>query len=292
MKYKLVAAVLLSSLIMTGCITTLEDIPAGEFPIHLNSSKKVYTFKQPTDVRNKLTESDVLRALEREFSNNAPFSRCSQYCEQRHSAEVNDFWGRNVVVDKGKNVFELKLAKGQRFRSGRVDSTNQIFRFPYTILNNDSVLIVEVTPAENVIVQPGSNIFGVNFSKLLDDKGITKYVSSMLEDAKPEIEMRRTRTGEFDVEFDPASVKTNFTRLLSKREVNRTNDTKYSESYSYREEGVYAEVDLNIFLYRGKSKVEYLVRVPYVIKSDGVSTEPTDEVMNNVINRIKSIANN
>lgn len=302
MKYKSILPFL--AIVLSGCGATYTSVKEG--PTLLNSVAKTKEFKflKPNqELASQLTEREIILAVKNEISERAPFSGCRTLCTERKNYNAPlEKWGRQVALDHKNNAINLTLINGEEYKNTDISSnvtrnfksTSVTATFNYEVEENSENFVFKLYPANTINIVPGKNPVFMTYKPLMSGAKLESRLVKLFEEITPTIDKTIIETGEFDVDFDPASVKTNFTRKLeswSGPSVETTTKTQYDESFKLQKDGVVAKVDLQIYLYRGKSKVEYRISYPYQIMFDGSSTIPSSSTMEQFVKHVQNIAN-
>jgi hypothetical protein len=139
--------------------------------------------------------------------------------------------------------------------------------------------------------EDASDALFIPISSPISDKTLQELLDNVMDKPGKDIDRYVYSSGSFDVDFDPASVQTSFERKLKQRpNENKSNKRVYKNSFAFNSGGTVANVDLEIFLYRGKSKVEYRLSHPVSVSPDGTS-QYDEKLMGILLEHLKSVAN-
>jgi len=294
MKLNKVASLLLSFTVLTGCNTTL--IPSSEektFQFENIPSKEFKYIKAPDGligVQVRDVRSHTINELKRLSS----WGRCNlSLCSKSTVSGLADKWGTTASVNE--NTFNLNFINGELYDSTRFKKTTTSTSFQFDITETENEITLTLHSAKSAHLKPGRNAIGIPYFPLLNESKTKQRVESIFNSfTKPKITKKGSHrsTGEFNVPFDPASVITSFERLASR--VNAQDSTierKYKDSFTLKVDGKYAHVNLEVYLYRGKSKVAYSISYPYEVYDNGTHTSDSGKALSSIEKRVKEIAN-
>ncbi|AUL75411.1 hypothetical protein ATS72_017455 [Pseudoalteromonas sp. 13-15] len=296
MKYKLYISIVLLATFLSGCGATFKAVHAGKSPMQIVANKRVFEFtKVKQEGASSITEFDIAYAIKTQISGKAPYSNCGSLCTRRiNPGAPLEKWGRTVSLNTSNKTIRLTLVNGELFSTGDFHSTKLYADFKYEISETPEKLIFTLFPASEVETVPGKNPIFMTYTPLMEGQKLEQRLVKLFSDINPSIKKKVTRSGEFNVDFDPASVKTNFTRLLDgwgRNESESTSKNKYESSFKLSIGKTTAKVDVNIFLYRGNSKVEYSISYPYIISGNGTSSVKEPAIMDKLIEHVRKVAN-
>ena len=285
------------SFFLAGCGATYSKVEAGKTTLNKVASQKTFEFAKSTQTESmKLSSSDILSSVREEIKDKSPYSNCRSLCTKRsNSGGPTDVWGRKISHDSANQEIQLTLVNGEEYTNSygtNLYSTNIKIPFQYELTEMSDKFVVVLFPPNEIETIPGSDPIFMNYKPLMEGENLSSRLVTLFDGLSPTLRSSVTREGEFNVDFDPASVKTNFTRLLSQSEVaESTSKTKYEQRFNLNLDGTTATVDVKIYLYRGKAKVNYRISYPYTIHSNGKTSEKDSSYMDNLEKRVREVAN-
>lgn len=295
MKLKNIAVIAVIA-IVSGCKSTptVRDIP-------LNTPTNTQNFeykKLNGNAKNVVTLYRVKSAIERHVNNHTGFNHCGRSggCSKRKSGDFTDIWGKEISMTDTE--VKISYYNGEKFKSGSPYLSKVHTAIPYSITETDSSFLVSLAPATKATAEDGKDAIYIPISSPIKDESLQHKLTEIMTSKGPEINGTVYSKGEFNVNFDPASVQTNFERKLKRRPLDRTrlsnennsNNRVYKNSYELSVSGITAKVGVNIFLYRGKSKVEYSLSHPVSVTAKG-GIDYDEKIMTKLLEYLKEVAN-
>ncbi|WP_448248104.1 hypothetical protein [Thalassotalea agariperforans] len=283
---KLTNIVVVSALVamVSACKMTAEDRTIQLTPTNTSAT---YVYKKlPGDGVSVTTKENIRTLLESHIRQYAGYGNCGFRLCSRGGLES---WGTEVASTE-ENIL-LTYVNQENYSTGNVYKTTLATALPYVLTENDSTITVSMKPASKVELKQGMGPF-VPISPLLSDAKLAVLLERIIKAPAPLLRQDIVKSGEFNVDFDPASVQTNFERKFRYRENdnNGQHDRTYKNNFSLHLNGVNAKVSLNVFLYRGKSKVEYRISYPVRVQGNGDSNFRED-FSSRIIQELKDVAN-
>lgn len=305
--------IIISSIIpifLMGCNSTF--IPSGEdktynYPI-IPSKSFVFT-KAPTEL-NGVTVADVRSETIEQIKKLSTWGRCRPICHNTiHGLTTTNIRGTRYSTNNDEvNVTFVNGANNPRIEgSGSVNTMKGISipahhsetkihsTFKYDITETEKEIILTLNSANISEVKPGRDIINIPYFPLMNEVETKQKLSNIFINFKrPVITKLNSHTvnGEFNVPFDPASVITNFERLATR--VNNTSSSterQYSDSFNIVLDGVVANIDIKVYLYRGNSKIMYRVSYHYEVYDNGQHTSDFGGALKRFEAIVKEIAN-
>ncbi len=287
MKFKNVAVLAVALAVVSGCKSTPKsrDITMG---LPTNSQTFKYN-KLPGVAKDFVTLRKVKSAIKQHVSAHTGFEHCRSECSKWSSSDIKKVWGKKVsMTDK-----EVKVTyfNGEKISGGGTYLSKIHTAFPYSIEDTGNAFKVSLSSASKAIAEDASNAIFIPISSPLKDKRLQELVTNVMEEEGQAIEGYVYSEGEFNVDFDPASVQTSFERKLEQTSNENKSDNRiYENKFEIRVGNVIADVDVKIFLYRGKSKVEYRFAQPVSVSANG-TIEFDEKAMSTLLEHLKEVAN-
>ncbi|MEG3759028.1 hypothetical protein V5096_13860 [Pseudoalteromonas carrageenovora] len=280
-----VIAVILS--FVSGCKST-PDI--RDIPLNLTAKNKTLEYKKlPGVASNVVTLGAVKNALKEHVSAHTGYTQCNGECSKWQTADIKLIWGKNVSLTDSE--VKITYFRGDKFRTGSTYLSKVHTAFPYQIEETTDSFKVNLLPAMTATAEDASDALFIPISSPISDKTLQELLHNVMNKPGKDIDRRVYSSGSFNVEFDPASVQTSFERKLKQTtNENMSNKRVYKNSFTFNSGGTVAYVDLDIFLYRGKSKVEYRLSHPVSVSPDG-SSQYDKNLMGILLKHVKSVAN-
>lgn len=287
---KLRNIVVVSALIalVSACKMTAENRTINLTPTNTSAT---YVFKKlPGDGQPVTTTSKVRSLIEWHINQHAGYGGCGgRLCQQVGSSGIVHSWGTEVSSTQDK--IALTYVKQDRYSTGGTYRTTLTTSLPYVLTENEDAITVNLLPATKVELKEAMGPI-MPISQPLSDERLIGFLNNLLKVPAPTLKQDVSQSGEFDVDFDPASVQTNFERKFDYRanDNNSQRDRTYKNNFSLTLYGVTAKVSLNVFLYRGKSKVEYRVSYPVKVNGNG-NSDFKEDFARKIIQELKDVAN-
>ena len=280
-----VIAVILS--FVSGCKST-PDI--RDIPLSLTAKNKTLEYKKlPGVASNVVTLGTVKNALREHVSAHTGYTQCDIECGKWQTADIKSIWGKKVSLTDSE--VKITYFRGDKFRTGSTYLSKVHTAFPYQIEETTESFKVNLLPAMTATAEDASDALFIPISSPVSDKTLQELLDNVLNKPGKNIDRHVYSSGSFNVEFDPASVQTSFERKLKQKpNENKSNKRVYKNSFTFNSGGTVAYVDLDIFLYRGKSKVEYRLSHPVSVSPDGTS-QYDEKLMGILLEHLKSVAN-
>mgnify|MGYP000492079012 CR=1 FL=1 len=273
--------------LVSGCKTTAEN---RNVALQLPTNNQTFSFQKLSgNAKDVTTVASVKSALKRHVEAHSGYAHCrSGECSKRSTADIKKVWGRKVHLTE--NEVKISYFNGEKISGGGTYLTKINTAFPYTITEDSDSIDVTLSPATSAVVAQGSNAIFIPISAPVDDVELQKLLADVMTKKGTKIKNRVHKSGEFDVDFAPDTVQTNFERKLNLTRKNNANNRVYENSFELRAGNVVGKVNLKIFLYRGKSKVEYSLSHPVTVTADGKSSYSA-ETMDKLLQELKKVAN-
>ncbi|MDN3381559.1 hypothetical protein QL995_02540 [Pseudoalteromonas sp. APC 3358] len=280
-----VIAVILS--FVSGCKST-PDI--RDIPLSLAAKNKTLEYKKlPGVASNVVTLGTVKNALREHVSAHTGYTQCDIECGKWQTADIKLIWGKKVSLTDSE--VKITYFRGDKFRTGSTYLSKVHTAFPYQIEETTESFKVNLLPAMTATAEDASDALFIPISSPVSDKTLQELLDNVLNKPGKNIDRHVYSSGSFNVEFDPASVQTSFERKLKQKpNENKSNKRVYKNSFTFNSGDMVAYVDLDIFLYRGKSKVEYRLSHPVSVSPDGTS-QYDENLMGILLEHLKSVAN-
>ncbi|MBH0051979.1 hypothetical protein [Pseudoalteromonas sp. SWYJZ19] len=280
-----VIAVILS--FVSGCKST-PDI--RDIPLSLTAKNKTLEYKKlPGVASNVVTLGAVKNALREHVSAHTGYTQCDIECGKWQTADIKSIWGKKVSLTDSE--VKITYFRGDKFRTGSTYLSKVHTAFPYQIEETTESFKVNLLPAMTATAEDASDALFIPISSPVSDKTLQELLDNVLNKPGKNIDRHVYSSGSFNVEFDPASVQTSFERKLKQKpNENKSNKRVYKNSFTFNSGDMVAYVDLDIFLYRGKSKVEYRLSHPVSVSPDGTS-QYDEKLMGILLEHLKSVAN-
>lgn len=287
MKLKSIALVAVVLAVVSGCKSTPKN---RDIALNLPTNYQTFEYnKLPGAASDVVTLRSVKQAVKQHVSTHAGFAHCRGECEKWSTSDIKNVWGKDISLTDSE--IKITYFRGEKIRGGGTYLSKIHTAFPYLIQETEDSFKVSLSPAIKATAEDASNALFIPISSPVKDHKLQELLSSVMKEEGQEIEGRVYSSGEFDVEFDPASVQTSFERKLKQRpNDNKSNNRIYKNSYELRSGNIVADVDVSIFLYRGKSKVEYRLSHPVSAGADGTS-HYDENIMRVLLEHLKRVAN-
>jgi len=276
-----------------GCKTTVEP---RTIAIDTNQEGRTFVFKKLDGAgKNVVTASSVKQAVAKHIKAHAGYGHCRSSmfggnCTRKATADIKKYWGSSVVPVG--NEYQITYYNGEKISGGGDYRTTVNVNLPFTINETDEAITVKLHPASSAQVTPMRDALFMEISPLVSGDKLKGFMSDVMITGMPVINGHVYKEGEFNVEFDPESVKTNFVREFKTIKFsdakNGTIASSYFDLYKGRKE-VGAKVQ--IYLYRGHSKVEYSVKYSVTANGDGSVDYDDGALLNEVATRLENVAN-
>lgn len=274
-RMKLIRKVVLGTLglgLTAGCSMTSEphSIPMT------NLKPKTFTFnKLNADGYEAVSAGDALNAVNKYIESNSAFQKCKTAglygggtCVHNDPSGISYKWGASV--SQRDQSFELTYFKIGDFGSGRVNKATIKQLFPYKLTETANTISIELSPNKEAKATPTSGFLGIPLKVNISDQNLISWTNRLFtSDSLARIDEVAMTRGEFDVDLDPDSVKANFIREHKLKFSDEKNGVQSKASADWIVDGAKVSVYMTVSLYRGKTKVEYTIRQPFALDSDG-----------------------
>jgi hypothetical protein len=287
MKFKNIAALAVVVAVVSGCKSTPKN---RDITLSLPTNNQTFEYnKLPGAAKDVVTLHRVKNAVKQHVSAHAGFSHCRGECQRRSTADIKRVWGKTVSMTDTE--VKITYFNGDKFSGGSAYLSKIHTAFPYSIQETETSFRVSLSPALKANAENASSPLFIPYSPPVEDQKLQELLTSVMTEQGQVIEGSVYSNGEFDVDFDPASVQTSFERKLKQRSnENKSNNRIYKNSFELISGNVIANVDVSIFLYRGKSKVEYRLSHPVSVSADGTS-QYDEKIMGKLLEHLKEVAN-
>ncbi|MDP2561188.1 hypothetical protein [Psychrobium sp. 1_MG-2023] len=271
-----------------GCKTSIEP---RTISLQNNIKERTFEFKKLKGVgSNVTTTSSVKRAVADHIRSLSGFNNCrGEKCTNYISQSIKEYWGTSVHPIN--DAFQLTYYSGQLV-SGNSDYRSVInVSFPYTITETDSAITVKLLSATSAVVKTVRNPVFMEIPALVTDDRLQHHLTNIMVKGVPVITDIVRKKGEFNVDFDPESVKTNFVRTYSS--INFSNETNGAISSSYfklYKDSQAVNTMVQVYLYRGQSKVEYKVDYEVSVKGNGTTDYDDGALLSEAAIRLEEVA--
>ena len=127
----------------------------------------------------------------------------------------------------------------------------------------------------------------------ISDENVLIWTQRILDkDKTVDIDKFSYLDGEFDVALDPQSVKANLIREFGLTFREKENGVQWvSESKVLYMDNTSVSISVTLNLYRGESKVEYSLRSPHSLRSNGKVLGFSDEIFTKALADLKASSN-
>ncbi len=284
------------SVLLTGCMTSSEPY---SFPISNVESKTFNFSKVDSSNVKELSANDVLSAVKSYIRDNGAFYKCQSSSffskggcyDSNGSSGLSERWGSEVSRVDGK--FVLTYFKTATYSTGREDKATTVQTFPYELTENDEQFSVTLFPPKTASVTPDTNAVGLTMSPPIRDENVLIWTQRILDkDKTVDIDKFSYLDGEFDVALDPQSVKANLIREFGLTFREKENGVQWvSESKVLYMDNTSVSISVTLNLYRGESKVEYSLRSPHSLRSNGKVLGFSDEIFTKALADLKASSN-
>lgn len=275
--------------LLVGCKTTPENKTFALIPINKSAT---YVFpKLSGEASNVVTRESVKGALVGHINQHAGYTHCGSLgCTKVPYPGNQSTWGKEISPFE-ENKIRVTYFMKDTFRHRGTYKTTLMTSFPYEISETDTQFKATLLPPTSAHLNEAVNPYFLPISAPLDEKELNTLVARVFNDKPVNIKSSITTNGEFDVDFDPASVQTNFERIFKGKRIedNTKTNRAYQSRFNIYKNDIEANVEVAIYLYRGKSKVEYKVTHPVTVNGNGKS-DYNPALMNNLIESIKQAA--
>jgi len=277
--------------VLTGCAMSSEP-----YSIPLTNLKaKEFTFKKfETDGYTTVSKEDALRAVEEYIEDNSAYNRCKSTlygssCSSRGSSGIVDSWGANVSKTDGQ--FNLTYFKSQKYSTGTVEEATIKQVFPYSVSESDSEIQVTLKPATNAKVTPDTNAVGIPFKVNISDQNVLAWTNRLFTSSEhAKVDETISVRGEFNIDLSPDSVKSNLIREFQLQFRDKDNGVQ-STAMTTRRMGQHSvTMYVTLSLYRDKTKLEYTIKQPFSLTSDGKLESYSDDIIEIATKELKKAA--
>lgn len=295
LKNFVILAVMLS--VISGCKSTPK---IRNIALDLPANHQTFTFKKLQGEAEKVTTvSSVHSTIRNHVKKYSGYAHCNAgsffgsnfgKCTKNYTADVTKFWGQNVNV--ATESIDITYFRGEKLSGSSGDYRTEVSAsLPYKLTETDKAIKVDLFPATQAVETKGSDAILIPISSLVSDEKLQTLLSNVMTADKPSITSNITRTGKFDVNFEPASVQTNFERKFDKRakSSNSQESRTYENTFDITVDNLDASASIKIFLYRGKSQVEYSISHPVTVSADGSSSYST-ATMDKLVKLLQEVA--
>ncbi|NMH61274.1 hypothetical protein [Alteromonas ponticola] len=284
----------LAALALSGCAMTSE--PYSIDTASSNIKPKKFIFKNvEMDGYDGLTATKITPTVERYIEDNAAFYKCrsslfGSNCSQTSSSGIKDTWGSNV--SRTDSSYTLTYFSDKKYSTGRVDKATIEQTLPFTVDVNEDAVTLTLSPPSAANAKPTSDALGLPYAVPISDKNVVAWTASLFEDSKTvSIKQNAAKAGEFDVELDPNSVRANLMREFDLELSESTDDILWKASTTRQLGDAKVHIDLTVGLYRGNTKVEYTIKHPFNLNSDGTISAFNADIIEIALKQIKDAAN-
>lgn len=275
-----------------GCKTTIEP---KTITLDTNREGRTFVFKKLDGVgTDVVTVSSVKQAVAKHIKAHAGYGHCRSSmfggnCSRKSTADIKKYWGSSVVPVK--NEYQITYYNGEKISGGGDYRTTVKVSLPFLINETDEAITVKLHPASSAQVTPMRDALFMEISPLVTGDKLKGYLSDVMVKGVPVINGHVYKEGEFNVEFDPESVKTNYVREFSGIKFSDAKNGTIASSYFDLYKG-HKEIGakVQIYLYRGHSKVEYSVKYPVSASGDGSVDYDSGVLLNEVATRLEKVA--
>lgn len=275
-----------------GCKATVEP---RAIVLDSNVESRTFIFKKLDGAgKDVVTASSAKQAVAKHIKAHAGFGHCRSSmfggnCSKKATADIKKYWGTSVVPVN--NEYQVTYYNGEKISGGGDYRTTVNVVLPFSITETNETITVKLAAANSAEVKPMRDALFMEISPLVTTDKLKGYLSDVMVKGVPTINSYVYKEGEFNVKFDPESVKTNYVREFSgikfSDATNGTIASSYFDLYKGRKE-VGAKVQ--IYLYRGHSKVKYSVKYRVSASGDGGVDYDSGALLNEVATLLKKVA--
>ncbi|TMO56369.1 hypothetical protein [Pseudoalteromonas phenolica] len=292
MKIIRIAALGVVLALTVGCKTTVEP---ETITLDTNIEGRTFVFKKLDGAgKNVVTASSVKQAVAAHIKAHAGYGHCRSSmfggnCARKTTADIKKYWGSSV--NSIENEYRITYFNGEKISGGGDYRTTVNVNLPFTINETDESFTVKLHPATSAQVTPMRDALFMEISPLVNGDKLKEFIDDVMVKGMPVINGHVYKEGEFNVEFDPESVKTNFVREFKTIKFsdakNGTIASSHFDIYKGRKK-VGAKVQ--IYLYQGHSKVEYSVKYSVTANGDGSADYDDGALLNEVATLLEKVA--
>ena len=277
--------------VLTGCAMSSEP-----YSIPLTNLKaKEFTFKKfKTDGYTTVSKEDALRAVEEYIEDNSAYQNCKtsmfgSSCSSKGSSGIVDTWGADVFTKDGQ--FNLVYFKNHKYTSGRVEKAFVNQYFPYEVSETEDTISVTLSPAAKAQVTPGSDAIGIPFKVGISDENVSAWTNRLFTSSDhAKVDETISVRGEFNIDLSPDSVKSNLIREFQLKFRDKDNGVQ-STAMTTRHMGRHSvTMYVTLSLYRDKTKLEYTIKQPFSLTSDGKLDSYSDNIIEIATKELKKAA--
>ncbi|MBU2918067.1 hypothetical protein KO505_08845 [Psychrosphaera sp. F3M07] len=138
----------------------------------------------------------------------------------------------------------------------------------------------------------GTSAIGIPLSPPISDDNVVAWAKNLFKKDKITTISQTARvTGDFNVELDNNSVKSNLIREFNMQFRDESNGVQSKASQKRRMSGAVVDISVTVSVYRGKTKVEYVLKHPFELTSDGSIKNYNDKIISTALEQLKKAAN-
>lgn len=267
---------------LTGCVGKVSQ------PINNTGmvKDKTFKFKEQDSFGNEVSEKEVEKAILESMLNASSYKR--DFISSRGDGY---YLSKNRKGTIEGNTLALTYNHLFHHSTEKIETTTTKFTYPFAIGSQDGYTIATLAAPSNMDHIPEGLIENDPFDDLED---LEADAVKIYKSANPKIKKRYTAAGSINSKYDDASIFGNFKRLLKPWKNNDKSITKdmigkgsvFQMPYN---DTVYPVV-VDVFPYRGGSKVDYKLIIDYYFLPNGATTASTDDVAK-MEEKIKQIVN-
>lgn len=292
---KLIKSALIGALTiggLAGCSLTAEP-----YTIPLTNLKaKTFTFKKfSAEGYEAVSKDDAIKAVSKYIEKNSAYNHCksSLYgssCSKRGKSGIVVSWGKNLHAKE--HNFELIYFRSDRYSPKDIYKAELKQLLPYNVIESDNSVVIELLPPTEAKATPSSGAPVLEFNVGISNKNVVAWTNRLFTSKElASFDELVVDSGEFNVDLDPQSVKSN---LIRKHQISFSDDSngvQATASVDWRIDNSPINLDIIISLYRGKSKVEYKINQSFTLRSDGSVERFSPEAIKIAIETLKQAAN-
>lgn len=260
------AAILATTL--SACVSVE---PARDVTIP-STNGKTFTFNKTPAPGINLTKSQVLSGLKWQISEMASHRYgCNPMCKTPKDGRPGYYY-RGAIIEQGTNSYTVTYRRGESYLStggSMMESHRDITaELPFTVDEQNDAWVVKLSGPTSMHKTRGNDDW---FLFKTNEQAIAQY-NKLISKLDPEIVHMKSDSGEFRVNYDPASVITSLNRKLRPISSTTQGTGGYSNIYKLQYGDQTAEAEVKVYLSKGKSLIEYTIKQRLVVNAEGGSS--------------------
>ncbi|AWB67881.1 hypothetical protein C2869_16260 [Saccharobesus litoralis] len=292
--------------LLAGCKSTPESTVINLQP---TNTTKTLTFKKlDGDAANVVTLNSVKQAVVQHVKATSGFAHCDtspRECNKKQNKGfegVYNKWGRKVYINENQislkyfnTEYTYNRGSSSPFGGSTSEYTSTIdTAFPYTISETADAFTVTIKSPANATTNKVRNPIFLPVGLPLKTSRVQELVNDVLElDTAETIPITHyvKKSGEFNVEYAPESVKANYVREYGDLGWNKASaGFLKSGRENVTSNGQSGNFELKIHLYRGNSKVEFDIKQQIKVLNNGTVQYDNGAFTKQIAEKLEQVA--